>query len=53
MCCRRRALARSGEFDAEIIPRWQRVVLGQDKLAYLRGFWGVLGNYLHEVKKRA
>ena len=53
MCCRRPALARSGEFDAEIVARWQRVLLGQGKLAYLRGFWGALGNYLREVKPRA
>jgi hypothetical protein len=45
------------ENDFELIqitvPDWSRVVRGALTLAKLRGFFGVLGNYLKEVKRRA
>ena len=57
MYCRRRAAGHvefvDNDFDADIVEKWGRVVEGQGKLAYLRGLFGALGNFLREVKKRA
>ena len=34
------------------IRAWSRMVRGTLTISILRGFWGYLGNYLKEVKKR-
>ena len=38
--------------EALVTKRWTKVVRGILRLAHLRRLWGVLGNWLREVKRR-
>ena len=41
------------EFIWRTPPAWSRMVRGILTISKLRGFWGHLGHYLKEVKRRA